>query len=186
MRPARSPSPRAGDPKNQPRPSGGTASTPRHRSDEGDDFIIPPLPAWQPATQYPVGDMTLELIDPDGLPRPQVYTQVVVGTGSRTIYVAGQVSVDAAGQVVAPGDLAGQARQAYRNVGVALAAAGAGPADVAKITTYVVGYSQDQRPAIGEARRALFGDHRPASTLVGVQALAQPEFLIEVEAIAVV
>ena len=130
--------------------------------------------------------MTLELLNPDELPRPETYSQVVVAAGARTIYVAGQVSVDASGQLVAPGDLAGQARQAYHNVGVALAAAGAGPADVAKITTLVVGYTPDHLTAIGEARRDVFGEHRPASTLVGVQALARPDLLIEVEAIAVV
>jgi enamine deaminase RidA (YjgF/YER057c/UK114 family) len=130
--------------------------------------------------------MTLELLQPEGLPRPESYSQVVVGTGTQTVYVAGQVAVDAAGLVIAPGSLAGQAVQAYENVGRALGVAGATPADVTKITTYVVDYSPVMLPDIAVARRALFGDHRPASTLVGVAALARPELLIEVEAIAVV
>jgi|SRR2546430_14730983 len=130
--------------------------------------------------------MTLNRLQPEGLPRPEMYSQVVVATGGRTVYVAGQVSVDAAGLVVAPGDFAGQAQQAYRNLGLALEAAGATPADVTKLTTYVVGYSPLLLPDLGAARRALFGDSLPASTLVGVAHLARPELLIEVEAIAVV
>src|SRR5262245_17631170 len=129
--------------------------------------------------------MTLERIDPEGLHRPETYSQVVVGRGSRIVFIAGQVSVDGDGQLVAPGDLAGQARQAYLNVATALRPAGAGPADVAKIVTYVVDYEPAVLPAIREARQAVFGDALPASTLVGVQALAQPEYLIEVEAFAV-
>ncbi len=129
--------------------------------------------------------MTLQRLQPEELPRPQSYSQVVVSTGPRTVYVAGQVAVDAAGVVVAPGNLAGQALQAYRNVGRALEAAGASAADVTKITTYVVGYSPAFLPDIAIGRRAVFGDSLPASTLVGVAQLAQPELLIEVEAVAV-
>ena len=129
--------------------------------------------------------MTLHLLQPEGLPRPETYSQAVVATGSRTVYVAGQVAVDAAGQVIAPGNLASQALQAYENLGRALQAAGARPEDVTKMTTYVVGYSPALLPDIAAARKTLFGDHRPASTLVGVASLAHPELLIEVEAIAV-
>jgi len=89
-------------------------------------------------------------------------------------------------RLVAPGDLAGQARQTFANVGRALAAAGARPNQVTKITTYIVGYKPEYRTLVADPRTALFGDHRPASTLVGVEALARPEYLIEVEAIAVV
>ena len=66
-----------------------------------------------------------------------------------------------------------------------LAAAGARPDQVARITIYVVGLQMDQLPAIGEGRDALFGDHRPADSLLGVASLAHPGCLIEVEAIAV-
>ena len=82
--------------------------------------------------------MSLELIKPEDLPAPAAYTQVIVATGQRLIFVAGQVAVDAEGNLVGPGDVAAQARQAFANVGRALAAAGAGPQDVAKITTYVL------------------------------------------------
>jgi enamine deaminase RidA (YjgF/YER057c/UK114 family) len=128
--------------------------------------------------------MTLQRLNPDGLFRPPAYSQVVVGTGTRIVFVAGQVAVDESGRVVSDG-FAEQVQAVFTNVGGALAAAGARPEDVTKLTIYVVNYSPDQLPTIGEARQGLFGDKLPASTLVGVQALARPEFLIEVEAVAV-
>ena len=130
--------------------------------------------------------MTLELINPEVLPTPESYTQVVAATGSRLVFVAGQVADDAQGSLVGPGDLAAQARQAFANVGRALAAAGAGPEHVTKITIYVVHHRPEWLPVISKARMAVFGDHLPADTLVGVEALAEPGYLVEVEAIAVV
>jgi enamine deaminase RidA (YjgF/YER057c/UK114 family) len=130
--------------------------------------------------------MTLELINPEELPTPASYTQVIAATGSRLVFVAGQVADDAQGNLVGPADLAAQARQVFANVGRALAAAGAGPEQVAKITIYVVHHRPEYLPDISEARMAVFGDHKPADTLVGVEALAEPGYLIEVEAIAVV
>jgi enamine deaminase RidA (YjgF/YER057c/UK114 family) len=130
--------------------------------------------------------MTLELINPEQLPTPASYTQVIVATGSRLVFVAGQVADDARGDLVAPGNLAAQARQAFANVGRALVAAGARPDQVTKLTIYVVDHRPEYLPDISEARIAVFGDHKPADTLVGVQTLAEPGYLIEVEAIAVV
>jgi len=129
--------------------------------------------------------MTLELIDPDALHKPQSYTHVTVTNGSRLVFVSGQAADDAAGQLVAPGDLAAQARQAFANVGRALAAAHARPDQVAKLTIYVVGHRPEYLPRISEARIAVFGDHKPADTLLGIETLAEPGYLIEVEAIAV-
>ena len=83
-------------------------------------------------------------------------------------------------------DLAVQAGQAFENVGRALAAARARPEQVTKITIFVVDYRDEHLPAIEEGRVALFGDHKPADTLVGVERLAHPGCLIEIEAIAVV
>ena len=123
--------------------------------------------------------MALELINPDELPTPESYTHVVVATGSRLVFVAGQVA-DRAG-----GDLASQARQAFANVGRCLAAAGARPDQVARITIYVVNLKVADLPIISAGRIAVFGDHKPADTLLGVQTLAEPGYLIEVEAIAV-
>ena len=130
--------------------------------------------------------MTLELINPDDLPTPEAYTHVVVATGARMVFVAGQEPEDERGDLVGAGDLAAQAHQVFANVGRALAAGGARPDQVTKITIFVVGYRREQLPVIDAARAALFGDHKPADTLVGVEALSRHEFLIEVEAVAVV
>ena len=74
----------------------------------------------------------------------------------------------------------------FANVGRALAAAGARPEQVTRITIFVVDYRRENLPAIEAGRVALFGEHKPADTLVGVAALSSPEFLIEVDAIAVI
>ena len=130
--------------------------------------------------------MTLELINPAGLSAPASYSQVAIATGSRLVFVAGQVADDGQGNLVGPGDLAVQARRAFANVGTALAAAGARPDQVARITIYVVHHRPEYLPAISEARIAVFGDHKPTDVVLGVEALAHPELLIEVDAIAVV
>jgi len=107
------------------------------------------------------------------------------GTGSRLVFVAGQEPEDTEGRLVGPGDLAVQARQVFANLGRALTAAGAVPDEVARITIYVVDYNRDEHlPVIEEARVSLFGDHKPADSLIGVDRLS-PGYLIEVEAIAV-
>ncbi|HXR02935.1 MAG TPA: RidA family protein [Pseudomonas sp.] len=124
---------------------------------------------------------------PEGLLTNQSFSQVVVATGKRTIYTAGQVSIDERGELVGGDDLAAQTAQAMRNVGLALAAAGAGYADIVKITTYVVEYRPEQRAVIGKARAPFFASGEPpASTLVGVAALALPDWLVEIEAVAIV
>jgi enamine deaminase RidA (YjgF/YER057c/UK114 family) len=130
--------------------------------------------------------MTLELINPEDLHAPQSYTHVIAATGSRLVFVAGQAADDVQGNLVGRGDLAAQARQAFANVGRALAAGGATPEQVTRITIYVVDHRPEYLPVISEARIAVFGDHKPTDALVGVQALAEPGYLIEVEAIAVV
>jgi enamine deaminase RidA (YjgF/YER057c/UK114 family) len=124
---------------------------------------------------------------PKGLLHNAAFSQVVAASGKRTIYTAGQVSIDERGLLVGAGDLAAQTAQAMHNVGLALAAAGAGYSDVVKITTYVVNYAPDHRAIIGNARTPFFANGKlPASTLIGVAALALPEWLVEIEAIAVV
>lgn len=129
--------------------------------------------------------MTLECINPKDLPVPETYTQVVVATGTRLVFVSGQEPEDIHGQLVGRGDLAAQARQVFGNLGRALTAAGARPDQVAKITMYVVGHKREHLPVIEAARVALFGDHKPADVLVGIATLSNPDYLIEVDAIAV-
>ena len=127
-------------------------------------------------------------INPDTLMAPRGYTHVVSLAGvSKLVYVAGQVAVDKDGKLVGAGDLAAQAKQVAANVKAALAAAGATPADVVKTNIYVVNYKPADYAAIRDARAELFGTSAPpASTLVGVAALAVDGLLIEIEVIAAV
>ena len=130
--------------------------------------------------------MTLECINPDDLPVPEMYTQVVVATGSKLVFVSGQQPEDIRGKLVGRGDFAAQARLAFGNLGRALAAAGARPEHVCKITIYVVDYKRDEHvPIIEEAQKALFGNHKPANVVVGIATMS-PGYLIEVDAIAVI
>jgi enamine deaminase RidA (YjgF/YER057c/UK114 family) len=133
--------------------------------------------------------MGVELINPDGLPKPEAYAQVGVATGSRTVYVSGQVARDADGNSVGEGDLAKQTEQALMNIGTALDAVGGSFDDVAKLTIYVVDWSPDKMAALGagamQAAGRLGVDPVKPTTLIGVAALGEPDLLIEVEAIAV-
>jgi enamine deaminase RidA (YjgF/YER057c/UK114 family) len=131
--------------------------------------------------------MEKKFINPSTLAPPRGYTHVVTTTGGKTVFVAGQVAWDVKGEVVGKGDLRAQATQAYENLKAALAAAGATFADVVKINTYVVNYKSADLPVIREVRSKFFAqENLPASTLIGVQALALEDLLIEVEAVAVV
>ncbi len=128
----------------------------------------------------------IEHIRPDGLANNPAYTQVVAARGARTVHISGQVAIDADGQPVGGDDLGAQTEQVMVNLGIALKAAGASFDDVVKIVTYVVDYRPEHRAVIGEVRgRYLPAGRPPASTLVGVSALAGPEWLIEIEAVAV-
>ena len=130
--------------------------------------------------------MALEIVQPDDLDIPKTYNHVIVATGGRLVFIAGQMSDDPQGNLVHPGDLAAQARQVFANLGRALAAAGARPEQVARIGIYVVDHQPAHLPVIEAARTTLFGDHKPTDTLLGVQTLAAPGYLIEVDAIAVI
>lgn len=105
-------------------------------------------------------------------------------SGGRLIYVAGQVPSDAQGRTVARGDIVGQTRQVFENIRAVLAEAGATLADVIKITIF----STDIRfrDTINQIRGEVFKPPYPASTQVGVAALADPDFLVEIEAVAFV
>jgi enamine deaminase RidA (YjgF/YER057c/UK114 family) len=130
--------------------------------------------------------MPHQYINPDAVSKPTNYTHVVVGEGRRTVYLSGQVAIDASGNVVGAGDLAAQAEQVFTNLKACLASVGATFQDVTKLTTYIVNYKPEDRAIIGAARQKyLPATNPPASTLVGVQALAAPAIMIEIEAIAV-
>ena len=133
--------------------------------------------------------MPVELINPPGIPEPLGYAQVGVATGSRTVYVSGQVARTADGSHVAPGDLAGQVEQVYGNLIAALAGAGATYADVAKVTAYVVDLTEEKLgPFVEGAMRVAEAhgiDPTKPMTMIGVASLAEPDLLVEIEAIAV-
>ncbi|MET3664727.1 RidA family protein [Caulobacter sp. 1776] len=130
--------------------------------------------------------MPLELINPADLPTPEMYTQVVVATGSKLVFISGQQPEDIDGKLVGQGDFAAQARLTFANLGRALRAAGARPEQVCKITVYVVDYDRDQHvPILEAAQISLLGDHKPANVIVGV-AVMSPGYLIEVDAIAII
>ena len=128
-------------------------------------------------------------LNPAGLPAPEVYRQVAVATGSRLVFLAGQVARDADGAPVGAGDLAAQVEQAYLNVGTALAAVGGSFDDVAKVTLYIVDWSGEKMPALGEGWPVPPPASAPTSTkpvtLIPVAALGEPDLLIEVDATAV-
>jgi enamine deaminase RidA (YjgF/YER057c/UK114 family) len=130
--------------------------------------------------------MGIQRLNPKGLATPETYSQVVTAQGERLVFVSGQVALDERGDLVGAGDVGQQVRQAWRNIKAALAAVGARPEDIVKTTTLVVNHRPELLPVIAEARRQEVGDLRPASTLMGVQSLARPEYLVEVEAVALV
>lgn len=134
--------------------------------------------------------MAITLVNPSGLPEIAAYRQVSVATGSKLVFVAGQVAWDADGVTVGVGDLTAQVEQCYLNVATALAGAGASFGDVAKLTVYVAGWTPDQLPLFleGVARAAakLGVTPVPPASLLGVAALDVPEHLVEVEATAVI
>jgi enamine deaminase RidA (YjgF/YER057c/UK114 family) len=133
--------------------------------------------------------MAVTLLNPDGLPDVDVYRQVAIATGSRSVFVAGQVARDADGNPVAPDDLAGQVVQAYRNIATALSAADASFSDVVRLTVYVVDWTIEKMPALLEGMAtatAELGIAPAPVTLIGVAALFESDVLVEIEATAVV
>jgi enamine deaminase RidA (YjgF/YER057c/UK114 family) len=133
--------------------------------------------------------MSITLVNPPGLPEVDAYRQVAIATGSRLVFIAGQVSWDADGVTVGEGDLAAQVEQCYLNIATALAGIGGTFDDVAKLTVYVVDYTPDKLALFGEgaarAAKKLGLTPVPPGTLIGVAALDIPDHLVEIEATAV-
>jgi enamine deaminase RidA (YjgF/YER057c/UK114 family) len=129
--------------------------------------------------------MTLvRFLNPATLSTPPGYTHVVEVTGGRTIYISGQVPSDKAGNVVGVGDFAAQTTQVFENLKLALTEVGATFDNVVKANMYVTDMSQIQ--VLREIRLRYYGTNAPASTLVEVVRLARPEFMIEIEVIALI
>ena len=115
---------------------------------------------------------------------PTRYAQGVKTTGGTIVWISGQVSQDKDGKVVHKGDFAGQARQALANLKAMVEAAGGTIFDIIKVNTYLIDLRY--RDELARIRTEFFPDGKlPASTLVGVAGLADPDMLLEIEAIAV-
>jgi enamine deaminase RidA (YjgF/YER057c/UK114 family) len=125
-------------------------------------------------------------VNPEGIDVPETYSHVIVAKGNRMVFVAGQYPEDADGKLVGPGDMVAQAKKAFDNLGLALAAVGARPEHVTRLGIYVANYKREHLAMIEQGRLALFGDHKPTDVLVGVESLANSDYLIEVDAIAVI
>jgi enamine deaminase RidA (YjgF/YER057c/UK114 family) len=131
--------------------------------------------------------MITDRLDPAGLATIPGSVNLTIATGSKIIHISGQTGVDADGKVVGATHLE-QSKRALQNLNVAIEAAGAKPADIAKLMIYVVDYTEAALEALIVAAIEVFGDDFPitASTLVGVATLFQPDLLIEIDAVAIV
>lgn len=125
----------------------------------------------------------LTFLTPNTLPTIPGFSQIVKVTGGTIIYLSGQVALNTSGQLVGRGDFAAQAEQVFENLKAALAAAGADFSHVVKLNTYLL--DRVNLPVLRDVRdRFVNTQTPPASTLVLVSGLAQPDFLLEIEAIA--
>jgi len=132
--------------------------------------------------------MPKEYLNPKSLfpSLPHGFSQIVVASGRKMVFISGQTAWDAQKNIVGGDNLLEQARQALRNIEGALAAAGGAFKDVVALRIYIVNYQAGNAGAVSSALREFFSQEGPpASTWIGVSALAVPEFLIEIEATAV-
>ena len=134
--------------------------------------------------------MAITLVNPQGLPQVDIYRQVSVATGSRLVFIAGQVARNADGGRVGEGDLAAQVEQCYLNIATALAEVGGSFDDVAKLTVYLVDWTPDKMPLLIEGAARAFErleiNPVPPLTGIGVATLVEPDLLVEIEATAVI
>ena len=130
--------------------------------------------------------MSKEIFSPAALPPPVGYSHVAKVNKGTMIYLAGQVSSDASGALVGEGNFEAQAEQVFRNVKIAVEAAGATMTDIVKMNIYLVAeVGQEEVPKMRAIRdRYVNVAKPPASTLVVVTRLARPGWLVEIEAIA--
>jgi len=129
-----------------------------------------------------------EYVNPNSLfpSVPHGFSQVVIATGRKMVFISGQTAWDARKNIVGGDSVLEQARQAFRNLEKAMEAAGGTIKDIVALRIYVVDYQAESGTAVGTALREFFSPQNPpAITWIGVSALAVPEFLIEIEATAV-
>ena len=133
--------------------------------------------------------MTTKRIQPEGLHQRALkghtlYSHVVVASGQSLVFIAGQLARDKDGNIVGKGDMGAQIRQVGENLRVALEAAGVGLKDLVKTTTYVTDIDEFFKHP--EIRHEIFGQSLPTSTTVEVRRLSHPDFMVEIEALAVI
>lgn len=128
-----------------------------------------------------------EIVDPEALAAPVGFSHAVVAAPGRTVYLGGQAGLDRDGKIVGPG-MVEQFRQAAGNIVTALAAAGGRPQHIVSMQIYVtdVAAYRDARRDIGAAYREQFGRHYPATALLGVAELFEPDVKVELVCIAVI
>jgi enamine deaminase RidA (YjgF/YER057c/UK114 family) len=128
--------------------------------------------------------MAKQIVNPASMSTPTGYSYAVKKSGT-PVFIAGQVALDGAGKVVGEGDAAAQAEQVYQNLKTVVEACGGTLADIVKLNVYTTDLSY--RPAIAAARQKHFSDGQfPASTFVVISSLASPQFLVEIEAVAMI
>jgi enamine deaminase RidA (YjgF/YER057c/UK114 family) len=141
------------------------------------------------SSQSVLAEGTTHYIQPDGLyPSAQYsFSHVVTSTRTKTIYLSGQTARTQDGSLVGGSDLEKQMVQVLKNIQTGLAAAGATMKDIVRIEVYMVDWSSDKLPAYSAAMNQFFDpEHLPANTLIGIESLSFPEFLVEITATAVI
>jgi len=123
----------------------------------------------------------IERINPAGMTQPTAYSHLV--KFDKLLFIAGQVALDGDGNVIGEGDMAAQLRQVFENLKSVLASEGADFSNIVKINIFTTDIDA-LRQSFG-IRSEYFGEHAPASTLVQIERLARPVFLVEIEAIAI-
>ena len=132
--------------------------------------------------------MPKEYVNPSSLfpSLPHGFSQVVVASGRKMVFISGQTAWDVRKKIVGGDSVLEQARQAFRNLRKAIEAAGGTLKEIVALRIYIVNYQPESATAVGTPLREFFSpENPPASTWIGVSALAAPEFLIEIEATAV-
>lgn len=130
--------------------------------------------------------MKKTIIEPGTVHKPPIsYSHAIVVEGGKMIFVSGQCSLDEKGEIVGPGDMRAQTRQCLENLKMVLESCGATMRDVVKTTVFAID-APYFRNNCADIRAQYFQDHFPASTLVEVRCLARKEYLVEIEAIAVI
>jgi len=127
------------------------------------------------------GAQEIQRKNPEGMTQPTAYTHVV--RHDNLLFLSGQVSADAEGNVIGEGDMSAQVRQVLENMKTVLASQGADFTNIVKITIYTTDI--DAYLKTGDVRREYWTDGAPASTLVQIERLARPAFLVEIESTAI-